>query len=76
MPGSSVTLVAAEILLEGVTDVTHTDIVQDESDGKYVRVWRFFGTAPGEGNAPLVYTVRARSDAQNMLEITTKPLQV
>jgi hypothetical protein len=67
----SISTLAQSVLIDDITDVVTTAIVQDLDTGKYVREVRIFGTPSGVGvPKPQVYVLRLLATERSSLEIT------
>lgn len=72
MPGvTTVDVMAQTLQIDGVSDITVTEILQDADVGDYVREIRIWGLPLTEGAlAPLVMTLRLRHQVRVNLEIS------
>ncbi len=61
-----------DILIDEVSDVVISDIVEDAENGGYVRRISIYGSAGTD--APPVMDIRVNSDTSENLEITTPTL--
>ena len=76
MPQTTITNLEQRLEIKDVTSVVYTEPEQD-TDGDWVREFRFFGTPPeGVTGSYLVLVVRAKSPVKDDLRMTTVPLQI